>query len=80
MTSKTPKDKPNKIPKAVRELAGFLSLVYDETMINIPSTLTPTYIRCFKKGCEGLISTELNADDMSIHWKCSNCVNEGVLR
>jgi len=46
---------PKQMPKQARELASFLALIVDATTKNIPFTLTQTDIRCFEKGCQGLI-------------------------
>jgi hypothetical protein len=35
------------------EISAFFSLVIDETIKTLPSTLTSTGIRCFKKGVQG---------------------------
>lgn len=70
---------PKQMPKQARELASFMALVVDTTTKNNPHTLTSTEIRCFEKGCHGLISSEIIGKKMEIHWKCSNCPNEGVI-
>lgn len=70
---------PKQMPKQARELANFLALVVDETTKTKPLTLTETGIRCFKKGCHGLIKAELKQNNNEIHWYCPNCGNEGVL-
>jgi hypothetical protein len=68
---------PKKIPKAAREISAFFSLVMDETFEKLPTELTPTTIRCFRKGCFGIISSSIDLDNNEIHWKCSECVNSG---
>jgi len=68
---------PTQIPKEARELASFLALVIDNTTKNIPFTLTPTNVRCFEKGCQGLIKSEVLKANNEIHWRCSKCQNEG---
>lgn len=70
---------PKKVPKEAREISAFFSLVIDETMEKLPSTLTSTGIRCFRKGCFGIISSEIDLDNNEIYWKCSECVNSGTI-
>lgn len=70
---------PKQMPKEARELASFMALVVDTTTKNSPFTLTETEIRCFKKGCQGLIKSEVLKTNNDIHWVCSNCKNEGVI-
>lgn len=65
------------IPKQAREISAFLSLVIDETMEKLPTTLTSTGIRCFGKKCIGIISSEIDFEKNEIHWKCSKCRNNG---
>ncbi len=65
------------MPTEARELASFLALVIDESTKNIPSTLSATDIRCFEKGCDGIIKYELINPKDDIHWICSKCQNEG---
>ena len=67
------------IPKEAREISAFFSLVIDETMKTLPSTLTSTGIRCFRKRCTGIISSEVDLDNNDIHWKCSKCRNNGTI-
>jgi hypothetical protein len=66
-----------KVPKQAREISAFFSLVMDETFEKLPTELTPTTIRCFRKGCFGIISSAIDLDNNEIHWKCSECVNSG---
>ena len=68
---------PKQMPKEAREMASFLALVVDATTKNIPFTLTQTDIRCFVKGCQGLIKSEVLKENNEIHWVCSKCKNEG---
>jgi hypothetical protein len=68
-----------KIPKEAREISAFFSLVIDETMEKLPSTLTSTGIRCFRKRCTGIISSEIDLENNQIHWKCSKCRNNGTI-
>jgi hypothetical protein len=51
----------------------------DATTKKIPFTLTQTEIRCFEKGCKGLIKSEVLKANNEIHWVCSKCQNEGVI-
>jgi hypothetical protein len=50
---------PKEMPKEARELASFFALVVDSTTRKSPQKLTTTDIRCFSKGCHGLIKTSL---------------------
>jgi hypothetical protein len=70
---------PKHVPKEARELSAFFSLVIDETMKTLPSTLTSTGIRCFKKRCTGIIASEVLFENSEIHWKCSKCKNQGTI-
>jgi len=70
---------PKQMPKEARELASFLALVVDVTTKTMPSTLTPTDIRCFKKGCHGLVKSAIRPTNEEIHWYCPECENEGLL-
>lgn len=70
---------PKEIPKEAREMAGFLVMVVDFTTKTKPSTLTPTGIRCFRKGCHGIIKSTIRSDKQEIHWYCPECENEGVI-
>ena len=70
---------PKQMPKEARELASFLALVVDATTKTMPSTLTSTEIRCFKKGCHGLVKSALSPDCKETHWYCPVCENEGVI-
>ncbi len=70
---------PKKIPKEAREISAFFSLVIDETFEKLPTELTPTTIRCFRKGCFGVISSAIDLDNNEIHWKCSKCMNSGII-
>ena len=73
------KDELNPIPKEAREISAFFSLIIDETMEKLPSTLTPTGIRCFKKRCTGIISSKVDLNNNEIYWKCSKCRNNGTI-
>jgi hypothetical protein len=70
---------PSEMPKEAKELANFLALVVDVTTKNNPQTLTTSDIRCFKKGCHGLIKTAMMFKNAEIHWYCPDCENEGVI-
>jgi hypothetical protein len=72
-------DIPKHIPKQAREISAFFSLVMDETFEKLPTELTPTTIRCFRKGCFGIISSAIDLDKNEIYWKCSECVNSGTI-
>ena len=72
-------DVPKHIPKEAREISAFFSLVIDETIKKKPSTLYSTSIRCFRKRCTGIISSEVDLDNNENHWKCSECVNSGTI-
>lgn len=70
---------PKPIPKEAREISAFFSLLVEETMKTMPDTLTPTWIRCFRKGCTGIISSEINFEKNEIYWECSKCRNSGTI-
>ena len=70
---------PIQMPKQARELASFMAFVVDTTTKTLSSTLTSTDIRCFNKGCHGLIKTALMRKTEEIHWYCPDCENEGVI-
>jgi hypothetical protein len=70
---------PKQMPKEARELASFMALVVDTITKNSPTSLTSTDIRCFEKGCHGLIKSEIVGKKDEIHWVCSKCQNEGVI-
>jgi hypothetical protein len=63
--------------REARELAGFFALVIDTTTLKLPTKLTSTDIRCFKKGCQGTTRVEILHSSDEIHWMCSKCPNEG---
>jgi hypothetical protein len=69
---------PKQMPKEARELASFLTLVIDTTTKSPSPKLTPTEIRCFEKGCHGLVWVGIEPSN-EIHWKCSHCENEGLI-
>ena len=70
---------PTEMPAEARELAGFFAMVVDITTQRQPTVLTPTTIRCFNKGCQGLINTSFKSGGKEIHWFCPQCKNEGVI-
>ena len=70
---------PEDMPKEARELIGFLTPIIDTTTKNLPHTLTTTDVRCFEKGCHGLIKTALMPNNEEIHWYCPHCENEGII-
>ena len=70
---------PEVMPNEATELIGFLPLIIDTTTKNLPTSLTTTDIRCFKRGCSGTIKTALNPQSEEIHWYCPDCENEGLI-
>ena len=70
---------PKEMPDEARELASFFALVVDHTTKTMLSKLTPSGIRCFKRGCHGTINTTLKPNKKEIHWYCPKCENEGVI-
>ncbi len=70
---------PKQIPKEAREISAFFSLIIDETLEQLPTTFASTGIRCFKKGCTGDISSEMDFEKNEIRWKCSICLNNGTI-
>ena len=70
---------PTEMPKEARELASFMALMVDTTTKTLPSIFASTEIRCFEKGCHGLIKTSLMPKNEEIHWYCPECENEGVI-
>ncbi|MBN1969902.1 MAG: hypothetical protein JW870_11090 [Candidatus Delongbacteria bacterium] len=70
---------PKPIPKEAREISAFFSLLVEETMKTMPDTLTLTWIRCFRKGCTGIISSAVDLDDNKLLWECSKCKYSGTL-
>ncbi len=70
---------PTDMHKSARELANFHALVVAETTKS-KSSVVLTGLRCFRKKCEGTITSEiLPEEEHAIHWVCGNCVNEGVI-
>jgi hypothetical protein len=70
---------PSQMPKEAKELASFMALVVDTTTKTLPTTLTSTDIRCFIKGCHGLIKTALMLKSEEIHWYCPDCEVDGLI-
>jgi hypothetical protein len=70
---------PKQMPKEARELASFFALVIDATTKKNPFTLSEIELRCFEKGCMGLIKSEVLKETNEIHWVCSKCKNEGMI-
>ena len=68
-----------KLPKSTREFSCFLDLIIEDTLKNLPDNFTPTYIRCNKRGCYGIISTKIDFDEDTIQWKCSACPTGGTI-
>ena len=68
-----------KLPKSAREFTCFLDLIIEDTLKNLPDNFTPTYIRCNKRGCHGIISTKIDFDEDAIEWKCSVCPTGGTI-
>jgi hypothetical protein len=70
---------PKEIPGEAGELARFFAMVVDLTSKTNPSILTPTGLRCFRKGCPGIIISTIKPNKEEIHWYCPECENEGVI-
>lgn len=68
-----------KLPKAAREFESFLNLVIEEALNNLSEEPIPSYIRCHKKGCYGIISVNYNLEEDMVHWKCSDCPTGGTI-
>lgn len=62
-----------------QEFVEFLFLVVRHTTKKMPSTLTPIDLKCFNKGCHGLINASLKPGQMEIHWYCPVCEKEGEI-
>lgn len=69
-----------KLRKEAEVLADFLPQVIDHTTRSKYSSLTPTGIHCFRKGCHGIINSALRPDTEEIHWYCPVCENEGLIK
>ncbi len=69
---------PKHIPKPAREMASFMALVIDATTKN-PSLVCLTDIRCFQKKCQGSIVSDILGSTHEVHWKCTECDNEGYI-
>jgi len=70
---------PEDMPDEAKELIGFLTLVIDTTTKNLPDSLTTTDVKCFKKGCSGMIKTAIRPDTEEIHWYCPDCEVDGLI-
>jgi hypothetical protein len=70
---------PEEMPKEARELTGFLTLIVDSSTTSVSHTLTSTEVRCFEKGCDGLIKAAIRPDTDEIHWYCPLCESEGLI-
>lgn len=70
---------PEEMPVEARELIGFLTLIIDTTTKNLTQSLSTTDVKCFEKGCSGMIKTALRPDTEEIHWFCPDCENEGLI-
>jgi hypothetical protein len=70
---------PKEMPEEARELVGFLTLVIDTTTKNLPDSLTITDVKCFKKGCSGMIKSAFRPDTDEIHWYCPDCEVDGLI-
>lgn len=71
--------KQNKVPTEAREMSGFIYLVMDAATGDFSEDHVQTDIRCFKKGCYGLIQTQLDVTNDTIIWECSKCQNNGII-
>jgi hypothetical protein len=63
--------------KEGRELASFLSLIIDTATKIHREPATTSKVRCFKKGCEGIIEVELPSKTNEIQWCCPKCHVDG---
>jgi hypothetical protein len=70
---------PEEMPSEARELIGFLTVIIDNATRTLPHTLTSTGVKCFGKGCDGLIKTAVRPDTTEIHWYCPECEKEGLI-
>ena len=73
------RDLPERIPKEAREMAGFISLVIDESTTRFGVSVIDTGIRCFRKKCFGTINSEFLFETDEIHWSCTKCQNAGTI-
>ena len=67
------------MPDEAKELIGFLTQVIDTTTKTLPDSLTTTDVKCFKKGCSGMIKSAFRPDTQEIHWYCPDCENDGLI-
>ena len=70
---------PGEMPREAREMAGFLAMVVDITTQKRNIKLVPSTLRCFNRGCNGLVQTALTPNHKEIHWYCPDCKEEGVI-
>jgi hypothetical protein len=68
---------PKEMPKAARQLVSFYTFIIEAATSIFPATNNKTNIRCFEKGCKGMVTTDLTNKKDDIHWKCNKCQNEG---
>ena len=71
---------PDQVPKQAREFSAFIYLVCDAATGDFPNDHVLTDIRCFKKGCHGLIQTNLDFNNDAINWECTKCQNNGTVK
>jgi hypothetical protein len=67
------------LPREPKELIGFLIKIIDSTTRSLHNTLTTSDVKCFEKGCEGIIKTAIRPDNEEIHWYCPACEKEGLI-
>ena len=67
------------LPKQTREFTSFLDLIIDETIESFNTEFTPTYIRCFKKKCQGTIETRMAENLEDVLWRCTRCPASGTI-
>ena len=61
-------------------LHSFFHLIIEETIESMNVEFIPTYIRCLKKNCHGIIETAMHENMKDICWKCNNCTNSGIIK
>ncbi len=67
------------MPAEARDMIGFLIQVIDYTTRTFPQTLTSTNVKCFTRGCDGIIKSAVRIDNDEIHWFCPVCEEEGLI-
>ena len=70
---------PEDMPDETKELIDFLTQVIDATTKTLPDSLTTIDVKCFKKGCSGIIKSAFRPDTEEIHWYCPDCENDGLI-